>query len=107
MWGIFRLVSSSPSCKWVPALSRGDKTTVCAITTVVQVGLCVSTPQLVGAVQCSCEYLTRLHEFVIAQAQSSLSCAQGPQSLTGGAWPLAAAPYICRLCVCVRVCVCV
>ncbi len=68
-------------------------------------GLRVSTPQLVGAVQCSWEYLARLQEFVIAQAQSSLSCAQGPQSLTGGAWPLMAAPYICHLSFCVCVCV--
>ncbi len=48
----------------------------------------MSTPELVGIVQCYCEYLARLQEFVIA---SFLSCAQGPQYLTG-------------VCVCVRVC---
>ncbi len=66
----------------------------------------MSTPQLVGAVQCSCE-LARLQEFIIAQAQSSLSCAQGPQSLTVGGGGLAAAPCVCHLCVCTCVGICV
>ncbi len=71
--------------------------------------MCVHTTVGWCSLQCSCEYLSRLQEFVIAQAQSSLSCAQGPQSLTGGGggggggggWSLAAAPYMCmRACVC-------
>ncbi len=79
----------------------------------------MSTPQLVGAVQCSCEYLARLQEFVIVQAQSSLSCAQGPQSLTGGGVAACGSSlhlsfvfvmYVCvHMCmyVCVQVHVCV
>ncbi len=86
MWGFSAKSPVHPAENGYLALSRGDKTIVCIIipchyTTVVQVGLCVSTPQLVGAVQCSCEYLARLQEFVIAQAHGSLSCAQRPQYL--------------------------
>ncbi len=64
------------------------------------------TPQLVGTVQRSCEYLARLQEFVIAQAQSSLSCAQGPQSLTGGGRDRLRQLLtfvICFVCVCVHI----
>ncbi len=51
------------------ALSRGDKTTVCAIIPQwSRWDFVCPHHQLVGAVQCSCEYLAWLHEFVKAQA---------------------------------------
>ncbi len=92
-------------CVCVPLYYCGPGGTLCVHTTVGWCGTVLL--RVLGPASGVCYSTGRLQEFVIAQAQSSLNCAQGPQSLAGGVWPLAAVPYIFLLCasVCVSVCV--
>ncbi len=104
--GIFRLVSSSPSCKWIP---RGDKTTVCAIVPQWSRWDFVC-PHHSWLVRYSAPSSTWLPSGVCNSTGLDFpELCTGTPVLTGGVWPLAAAPYICHLsfvCVCVCVCVC-